>query len=98
MLPYGAHVLFVDKKDGKLRMCILTTVPKIKIMIKNNYPLPCIDNMLDQLNVAKYFSRIDLKSGYYQIHIAHENVEKMAMRTHKTKVYMDNVFLRYFET
>jgi hypothetical protein len=50
-------------------------------MIKNNYPLPDIDNLLDQLNGAKYFSQIDLKSKYYQIHITDENVEKMVMRT-----------------
>ncbi len=48
-----------------------------KIMMKNNYPLFDIDNLLDQLNGAKYFSQIDFKSGYYQIRIANEDVEKM---------------------
>jgi len=51
------------------------------ITIKNNHPLPRIDDLLDWLNGAKYFSQIDLKSRYYQIHIADENVEKMAMKT-----------------
>jgi hypothetical protein len=50
-------------------------------MMKNNYPLSNIDNLLDQLNGAKYFSQIDLKLGYYQIRITDENVEKMVMRT-----------------
>jgi hypothetical protein len=52
-----------------------------KMMMKNNYPLSNIDNLLDQLNGAKYFSQIDLKLGYYQIRITDENVEKMVMRT-----------------
>jgi len=52
-----------------------------KVTIKNNHPLPRIDDLLDRLNGAKYFSQIDLKSRYYQIHIADEDVEKMAMKT-----------------
>jgi len=52
-----------------------------KIMIKINYPLPCIDDLLDRLNGAKYFSLIDFKLGYYQIHIMNEDVEKTTMRT-----------------
>ncbi len=52
-----------------------------KMMMMNNYPLSNIDNLLYQLNGAKYFSQIDLKLGYYQICIADEDVEKMVMRT-----------------
>ncbi len=70
----------MDKKDGKLRICIDYRALN-KITIKNNYPLLHIDDMLDQLNGAKYFNRIDLKSKYYQIRIADEDVEKMAMKT-----------------
>ena len=64
--PYGAPVLFVDKKDGKLRMCVDYRALN-KITIKNNYPLPRIDDLFDRLAWAVYFSCIDLKSGYYQI-------------------------------
>lgn len=78
--PYGAPVLFVDKKDGKLRMCIDYRALN-KVTIKNNYPLPRIDDLFDRLAGAKYFSRIDLKSGYYQIRIADADVEKTACRT-----------------
>ena len=78
--PYGAPVLFVDKKDGKLRMCIDYRALN-KVTIKNNYPLPRIDDLFDRLAGAKYFSRIDLKSGYYQIRIADGDVEKTACRT-----------------
>ena len=73
-------MLFMDKKDGKLCMCIDYTALN-KVTIKNNYPLPRIDNLFDRLAGAKYFSRIDLKPGYYQIPIANEDVEKTAWRT-----------------
>ncbi len=78
--PYEALILFVDKKDGKLNMCI-DYRDLNKITIKNNYPMPYIDNLLDWLDGAKYFNQIDLKLRYYQIHIIGEDVEKMAMRT-----------------
>lgn len=53
-----------------------------KIMtIKNNYPLPQIDDLFDCLNEACYFNWMDLKLGYYQICIVYANVEKMVMKT-----------------
>ena len=61
---YGVLVLFVDKKDGKLCICINYRALN-KMTIKSNYPLPWIDDLFHQLAGAKYFSRIDLKSGYY---------------------------------
>ena len=73
-------MLVVDKKDGKLRMCIDYRALN-KVTIKNNYPLPRIDDLFDRLAEAKYFSRIDLKSGYYQIRIADGDIEKTACRT-----------------
>ncbi len=51
-----------------------------KVMIKNNYPLPCIDNLLDWLNGVKNFNWINIKLKYYQIHIVDEDVELMAMK------------------
>jgi hypothetical protein len=78
-VPYGAQILFVDKKDDKLKMCIDYHALK-KISIKNNYHLPHIDNLLDQFNGAKYFNQIDFKLGYYQICIIDEDIEKTTMR------------------
>ena len=60
--PYGALVLFADKRDGKLYICIDYRALN-KVTIKNNYLLPQIDDLFDRLAGAKYFSRIDLKSG-----------------------------------
>lgn len=78
--PYGAPILFVTKKDGTLRMCVDYRALN-KITIKNRYPLPRTDDLLDQLHGAKYFSKIDLRSGYYQVRVAECDVEKTAFRT-----------------
>jgi hypothetical protein len=78
--PYGAPVLFVKKKDGTMRMCVDYRAIN-KITIKNKYPLPRIDELLDRLLGAKYFSKIDLRAGYWQVRIAEEDVPKTAFRT-----------------
>jgi hypothetical protein len=62
--PWGALVLFVNKKDGILRLCI--DFRKLnKVTLKNKYPLPMIDDLFDQLKDAKIFSKNDLRSGYH---------------------------------
>ncbi len=79
-LPYGAPVLFVHKKDGTLRMCVDYRAFN-KATVKNRYQLPRIDDLFDRLSGSKVFSRIDLRSGYYQIQIAEGDEEKTACRT-----------------
>jgi len=64
--PFGAPVLFVHKKEGTLRLCVDYRALN-KATIKNRYPLPRIDELMDQLARAKYFTKIDLYSGYHQI-------------------------------
>jgi hypothetical protein len=59
--PWGAVVLFVSKKDGSMRMCIDYRSLN-EVTIKNKYPRPRIDDLFDQLQGAKYFSNIDLRS------------------------------------
>jgi len=80
MSPYSAPVLFVQKKKGTLCLCVDYRALN-KITVKNRYPLPRIDELLDKLVNARYFTKIDLHSGYHQIRIKKEDVSKTAFRT-----------------
>ncbi|XP_052622433.1 uncharacterized protein LOC128127784, partial [Lactuca sativa] len=78
--PWGAPILFVKKKDGSHRMCIDYRELN-KLTVKNRYPLPRIDDLFDQLQGASWFSKIDLRSGYHQVRVRDEDVQKTAFRT-----------------
>ena len=72
-------MLFVRKKDGSLRLCIDYRELN-KVTIKNNYPLPRIDDLFDQLKGAVVFSKIDLQSGYHQLRVSPRDIPKTAFR------------------
>jgi hypothetical protein len=66
--PWGAPVIFIPKKDGTQRLCVDYRALN-EVTIKNKYPLPRIDDLLDQLCGVCVFSKIDLQSGYHQLKI-----------------------------
>jgi len=72
--PYAEPVVLVRKKDGSFRLCIDQN--GLKNIIKNKFLIPFIDEMMDELHGANYFSKIDLISSYYQIKVILEDVEK----------------------
>ncbi|WVZ97636.1 hypothetical protein U9M48_043153, partial [Paspalum notatum var. saurae] len=79
--PWGCPALFVEKKDqGGKRLCV-DYRPLNAVTVKNKYPLPHNDILFDQLAGARVFSKIDLRSGYYQIKIREEDVPKTAFST-----------------
>ncbi|GKA38953.1 putative reverse transcriptase domain-containing protein [Tanacetum coccineum] len=78
--PWGAPVLFVKKKDGSFQMCINYRELN-KLMVKNRYPLPRIDDLFDQLQGSSVYSKIDLRSGYRQLRVREEDIPKTAFRT-----------------
>ena len=79
--PYGAPVLFVPKPNGSLRMCCDWRALN-KLTIKDSFPLPRIDDLVDQLGHARVFTSLDLAQGYYQLRISEEDVPKTAFKTH----------------
>ena len=77
---WGAPALFVKKKDGSLRMCIDYRQLN-RVMVKNRYPMPRIDDLFDQLRGSTCFSKIDLRTGYHQLRVREADIEKTAFRT-----------------
>lgn len=78
--PCGAPVLSVKKKDGIYRLCEDYRQLN-KITIKNKYPLPRMDDLMDQLHGAVVFSKIDLRYGYHQILVKAKDIHKTAFQS-----------------
>ncbi|KAE8716635.1 Protein NRT1/ PTR FAMILY 3.1 [Hibiscus syriacus] len=78
--PYGAPVLFQRKHDDSLIMCIDYRALN-KLTVKNKYPIPLIADLFDQLGGARWFTKLDLRSGYYQVRIAEGDEPKTACVT-----------------
>ena len=78
--PFGSGILFVPKASGKLRM-VVDYRPINKLTVVDKYPLPRIDEMLDRVGDACFFSKLDLHSGFHQIRVFPDYVERTAFRT-----------------
>ncbi|GKE10983.1 putative reverse transcriptase domain-containing protein [Tanacetum coccineum] len=78
--PWGALVLFVKKKDGSFRMCIDYRELN-RLTVKNRYPLLRIDDLFDQMQGSRVYSKIDLRFSYHQLRVREEDIPKTAFKT-----------------
>ncbi|KAL0894100.1 hypothetical protein ABMA27_014144 [Loxostege sticticalis] len=78
--PYASPVLLVDKPSGEKRMCVDYRSLN-KITVKEKYPMPIVEDLIDKLKGCKYYTSLDLKSGYYQINVHKDSIAKTAFIT-----------------